>query len=229
VAESTPAPETEEEPAAEPTSAPETEEESEEGLIDRVMDFVKENIIICVATGFVLVALIIILVMVVRKKKGAGSSDIVEPLGNGDPLTENGIDKTLGDPTYSDEATIGAYDNDDEETVDGSQERGLRLQFEITFGGRKETVERILGEELVLGRGNECDVDVVLSSTAEERKQTSRKHAVILNRPDGLYIKDTSRNKTYLNGVEVAEESALRDEDILQLGKASVKVRILGE
>jgi pSer/pThr/pTyr-binding forkhead associated (FHA) protein len=40
-------------------------------------------------------------------------------------------------------------------------------------------------------------------------------------------VKDNSKNKTYLNGVEVAGETALRDEDVLQLGKATVKIKIL--
>lgn len=86
---------------------------------------------------------------------------------------------------------------------------------------------RTLRNELILGRGTECDLDVALNLSAESRKQTSRKHAYIIQRPDGIYVRDNSRNKTYLNGVEVAGEMVLRDKDVLQMGKATVKVNFL--
>lgn len=136
-------------------------------------------------------------------------------------------DYTLPDTGDDGEETIDGNRFDNEETIDGS-DKGLRLAFEITFNGQTERVERILTGQLILGRGSECDVDVVLQSSLEVRKETSRKHAFILDRPDGLYVKDNSKNKTYLNGTEVTGEVALRDEDVLQMGKSTVKVEILG-
>ena len=158
-----------------------------------------------------------------KKNKNFESFDYDVPSG-GDVNDE----KTLDERSYDDERTIaenGAYDN--EATIYGEAETGIKLEFEITFDGRTETQQRILKDQLILGRGTECDVDVVLNSPLEERKQTSRKHAFILEHPDGLYVKDNSKNKTYLNGMEVMGEMALKDDDVLQLGRATVKIKIL--
>lgn len=212
-----------------PTLTPTPTPEPEKTIVDKVTDFVQDNMIICIAAGLVIIALIIILVSLLQRNKRKKDEFEAEPLPfDGETLSPGDFDKTLEDLSDDDERTIDELDPfDDEETVDGTNDTGLKLAFEITFDGRTETVERVLRDQLILGRGNECDVDVVLHSTLEERKQTSRKHAFIIDRTDGLYVKDNSKNKTYLNGVEVMGEIALRDEDVLQLGKATVKVKIL--
>lgn len=207
----------------------EPETEPEKSFSDEAADFVKDNLIICIASALILVALTIILVSLLqksRKQKNEFELEEYPPLDGNSAV--NQYDYTLEDAVYDDEGTVDEIDAyDDEATVDGTNDRGMKLEFEITFDGQTETIERVLKDQLILGRGSECDVDVVLHSGLEERKQTSRKHAFILDRPDGLYVKDNSKNKTYLNGVEVMGEMALRDEDILQLGRATVKVKIL--
>lgn len=221
------------EPTASPTPEPTPTPVPEKSAFEKIGDFVKENWILCVVALVILIVVIVVIVMTVRKKKREEEELdrlVRTPVPDRDreqdvtrPLDET-VD-TSTDP-YDEDETIS--DDDDESTIDGIPETGIRLSFEITFDGRTETVEKVLHDELVLGRGSECDVDVVLGSGAEERKLTSRKHAVIFDRPDGLYVRDNSRNRTFLNGVEVRDEVSLRDEDVLLLGKASVKVRILG-
>ena len=212
------------EPETEPVPETEAQTEPELSAVDQVIIFVQENIIICVAAGFIVIALIILLVTLLKRKKNNDfESYEYEP-----SAVNDNYDKTLAETPYDDERTIdenSAYDS--EETIYGETETGIKLEFEITFDGRTETQQRILKEQLILGRGPECDVDVVLNSPLEERKQTSRKHAFILEHPDGLYVKDNSRNKTYLNGMEIVGEMALKDDDVLQLGKATVKIKIL--
>lgn len=209
-----------------------TETEPETEPEPTFADFVQENLIILVASGFILLALIILIVSLLRRRQKKDAFELELFSLNSGSSSANQYESTLEDTQYNgadtEEETVSAFDSyDDEETIDGREDRGIRLEFEIMFGGRTETEERVLMDQLVLGRGSECDVDVVLHSSSEERRQTSRNHAFILNRPDGLYVKDNSRNKTYLNGVEVAGEMALRDEDVLQLGRATVKIKIL--
>lgn len=225
----TPSPKPTVAPLPSPTPIP------EKTALKIVTEFLEENLIICVASGLVLIALIIIVISLIqrsRRRRAAFESEEIDYGGDSGQSDDNGggWEKTIAEVQEENEETVAEmdyYSYDDEATVDDRNSGGTRIAFEITFDGRTETVQKTLVDQLILGRGNECDVDVVLRSPLEERKQTSRKHAYVLNRPDGLYIKDNSKNKTYLNGVEVMGEMALRNEDILQLGKASVKVIIL--
>ncbi len=199
------------------------ESEHELTMVKKVNAFLKENLIICIAIALILVALIIILLSVLLHKRGNDFE--TEP---SDELPYN--NETLADPyfAYGNEETQDELDVfDDGKTVDEIEENGIRLRFEITFEGRTQTEERLLKEQLVLGRGTEGDIDVVLGSTSPDSKRISRHHTYIVNCADGLYVKDNLKNKTYLNGVEVTGENILRDEDILQMGKATVKVKIL--
>lgn len=221
------------------TEAPETQPPTEEtepvteppapekSGLDKFVDFVKENIILCGAVGLVVIALIILLVSFLQRNAKNKQSDWQDINDMDDDIDvtrderELGEEKTVFEDDYGEE-TIGG-----EETIDGSMGSGARVEFEITFGGRTETVERVIRDQVVLGRGIDSDVDVVLNSSNEDRRQTSRQHAFIFYRPDGLYVKDNSKNKTYLNGMEVLGEVALRDGDVLRLGKATVRVQIL--
>ncbi len=128
-----------------------------------------------------------------------------------------------------DEKTMFMDEFDDEATLDGSTVPGVRVEFMINFDGQSSIQNYVVVDQLILGRGSDCDVDVVLKSMKEERKQTSRKHCFLILRPEGLFVKDNSKNKTFINGHEVLGEMLLRDQDVLQLGKAVVKVHILPE
>ncbi|MDO4649929.1 MAG: FHA domain-containing protein, partial [Eubacteriales bacterium] len=128
-----------------------------------------------------------------------------------------------------DEDTMFANEFDDEATIDGTAFAGLKLELLINFDGQSSIQQFMITNQLILGRGADCDVDVVLKSQKEERKETSRKHCYLVLRPEGLFVKDNSKNKTYLNGNEVVGEMLVRNQDMLQLGRATVKVRILTE
>lgn len=215
-----------------PILPPETEPEPEESFMDKLSGFLADNWIICVIAAVAIAGAIVGVVLFLRKKKNDESDfEMISPEPSSDRQKRHigpYNDETIEDSSDDDEGTIGDdFGYDDDDTIDERNVSGIALSFEITFDGRTETVEQTLEDELILGRGTECDVDVVLQSRKEERKMVSRKHASILNRPDGLYVKDNSRNKTYLNGVEVMGEVVLRDEDVLQMGKSIVKVRIL--
>ena len=225
-----------EEPTPKPTAAPTAQPTAtptpvpQKTAIEKVTDFLQENLIICIAAAMIVIALVIILVIFLNRK----NSFQTEPLPTPEPQqpqpndpSEEEYEVTLAEDDL-DEKTLPFDMYDDEVTIGSDSMPGTTLEFEITFEGHTETIEKKLTDELILGRGSECDVDVVLNSHLEIRKQTSRKHAFIIDRPEGIYVKDNSRNKTYLNGVEVTGEMALCDGDVLQMGRASVKVRILG-
>lgn len=215
-------------PTEEPTEAPtEVQTEAETSLPGEILGFLQENLIICIAAALILIALIIILISILLLRK---NKDFETESYEGTSYEETLADISHGgfDPGVDSEETVDEIDvYDDERTIDEAPGGGIRLQFEITFDGHTEMVERVLDGQLVLGRGPECDVDVVLGSTAQERKTISRHHAFIVDCPDGLYVKDNEKNKTYLNGMEISGESVLRDEDVLQMGKATVRIKIL--
>ncbi len=215
-------------PAPTPTVTP----VPEKSLTEQISQFFQENMILCIAGGMIFIAVIIILIIVLKRKKSFEEEPLPQAEDPSSQHSDEYSDATLDDEDLTadfeddDEETIGS-DYDSEETIDGDYDTGIKLQFEITFEGHTETVTHILRDELILGRGVDCDVDVVLNSSSEIRKQTSRKHAFIIDRPDGLYIKDNSRNKTFLNDVEVSGEMPLQNDDVLRMGRAVVKVKIL--
>lgn len=190
-----------------------------------VSRFARGGRITCIAAVLIGISIVLILASLILWKK---CRDLDDPEPQIEPPCEDGYE-TLTNPGFpEDEETADFPDAfDDEETVDEIEGMGVRLRFEITFDGHTEVTEHILREQLVLGRGTECDVDVVLQSASPERKRISRHHAYIVNHADGLFVRDNAKNKTWINGVEVAGECALRDGDILRMAGATVKVGIL--
>ncbi|MDO4634067.1 MAG: VWA domain-containing protein [Eubacteriales bacterium] len=137
-----------------------------------------------------------------------------------DPYADSDDERTVAEDVYD--------DYDDEATVDGSQDDGITIEFEINFEGQTSIEHRRIRDRLILGRNTDtqqCDVDVTLGSRMASRKQTSRQHALITLQPDGMYVTDNGKTKTYLNGSEVRGETILHDNDVLSMGRASVKVR----
>ncbi len=146
------------------------------------------------------------------------------------PMPSSRLEKTIDESSwgFDDEKTVDEQSMfDNEKTVDGGSIRGTRVAFHISFCGRRDTIERQISDQLILGRGDKCDVDVVFGQRTEEAKQTSREHAVVINRPEGLFVRDKeSHNGTSLNGMVLREEQPLRNGDVLQLGKAIVQISI---
>ena len=75
-------------------------------------------------------------------------------------------------------------------------------------------------EEIVIGA--EETADIVISE-----EFVSRKHALIFRKPDGFYVKDTSKNGTFLNGQRLLGTMKLNCFDELYI--LGVKVVFLGE
>ena len=231
----------------------ETTEESSTGKdisgVDKMKEFITENFFIVIAALMVLVAVLIIIILLLKsrsgKKKQMQHSAYQDPSFSSMPLYQgqkpsappasrppySPMEKTMDEYQDQDaEKTVDEYAGsyqDDERTIDSKASYGIRLFFAVSFDGRTQVVEKILREELILGRGDHCDVDVVFGMKTDTAKQTSREHAVIVNRSEGLFVRDNnSRNGTLLNGREIHEETPIRNNDILQLGKTVVRIEI---
>ncbi len=119
------------------------------------------------------------------------------------------------------DATVGMYDA--EATIGVFDKRTDFIEFDIYFEGVSRKVRRDLREDIILGRGN-AGVDIVLGSKSQDAKRISRTHAMITSQPDGIYIRDNYKNKTYLNGNEVLGDTLLHNNDVIQMGNATVKI-----
>src|SRR5437660_1584895 len=78
-------------------------------------------------------------------------------------------------------------------------------------GANQGTTMELVGERIVLGRNQDCNV--VLNVPA-----VSREHAVIRRIADKFYIEDMkSRNGTFVNGKEVTTRTLLKDNDRIKI------------
>lgn len=84
----------------------------------------------------------------------------------------------------------------------------------IHFGSKPRHIE--LGEDdLVIGRAQECDIQLLLTDV-------SRKHARITYYNEEYHIEDLeSTNGVYINGIKIAR-CILRDLDQIEIGKAKI-------
>lgn len=220
-------------PIADFTPSPEpTPDDLGDGTIS-LTEWLGQNVYFIIAGMFVLAALVLLVVLMVRmrshRRPERGSRDS-DPSPREEELSED-ISSTVGDDSIE-EATIDSpsmysSEMDDEGTIDEAQNNGVLVQLKISFEGHEKVIEKRVLDKLMLGRGEDA-VDVVLGSTSYERKLTSRRHAQILNRPEGLFIQDNgSNNKTYVNGMEVKGECPLKNGDIIRLGNATVQITIV--
>ena len=86
--------------------------------------------------------------------------------------------------------------------------------------GKKFVLDR---EEISIGRGEACEIVLELDNV-------SRRHCTILNRRDGVLLKDLgSTNGTYLNNKEVRGETPLRTGDLVKVGSSIFKFLFGGE
>ena len=225
--------------------------------LDQIKNLITQNLSIVIAGLMVLVAVLIILIVILKgrgkkKKQAGGYSDptFSSSLSIGPAAQNSSVPGTAGSTFTQEERTTDEYQEsekttdeyqdsektideysgyyqDDERTIDSRMSGGIRILFSVSFDGRTQTIERVLRNELILGRGDQCDVDVVLGTKSDLAKQTSREPAIIVNRPEGLFIKDNnSRNGTLVNGKVINEETPIRNDDILQLGKTVVRIQI---
>ncbi len=86
----------------------------------------------------------------------------------------------------------------------------------VAYGSDNSTVvdRCLLTDSFSIGRGSECDLQIV-------DDKISRRHARITYDEDGFGIEDLgSSNKTYVNGVEVAQRKSLIDQAVIRVGQA---------
>ncbi|TWU04009.1 FHA domain-containing protein [Neorhodopirellula pilleata] len=91
------------------------------------------------------------------------------------------------------------------------------ISYELIYRNGKQRGETVsVGDKrLVIGRSADCDLVL-------QTPDVSRKHCMIVRNSEGIYIRDLgSRNGTKVNGVDIANEKAvkLKHRDKLQVGK----------
>ena len=223
--------------------------------LGQIVSIIKENMFIFLAVLLVLAGLLIILIVLLRQKKKLARIEDMGYPGPGDENQPSFVNSTppassatpAAPPTPSSvppaapmhaglegEETIEGFDEDlqdgknENSPAAGTSEMNILVQMFITFGQHSRKEEKMIYDSLVLGRGELCDVDVVFGEKDENAKQTSRRHASLILRQNGLFVKDEgARNKTFLNGREVTGEMLLKNDDVLQLGQATVRVRMI--
>ncbi|MFQ6395249.1 BTAD domain-containing putative transcriptional regulator [Nocardia sp. KC 131] len=72
--------------------------------------------------------------------------------------------------------------------------------------------------------GRDADNDIVLDDS-----WVSRKHARILTRPDGIFIRDRdSANGVYVNGSPIGADTTLSDGDVIRIGSTTMRYEVPG-
>lgn len=200
--------------------------EEKKDLIAGIKDTVKDFWMLFLGVAIVILSLIIMIVALIRdkrKRKHEISTCFYEADEGGKTAD---IEWTDPDKTINEETTT-ISEPDNEITVAAGHAGRQRVILTIAFDGKTSIIDRYFRDKLVLGRGSECDIDVVLGSKTDDRRLTSRIHATLINHPDGVYLRDeASRNKTYLNDKVVTGEVLVHDGDVIRLGEASVTINL---
>jgi two-component system, cell cycle response regulator len=90
-----------------------------------------------------------------------------------------------------------------------------RAYLIVLAGSNVGEMYKISREELVLGRGRDCDIQVI-------DEGVSRLHARIRIEPDGIRVEDLdSRNGTFANGAKISSH-LLKDGDKVQIGRTTI-------
>jgi two-component system cell cycle response regulator len=85
----------------------------------------------------------------------------------------------------------------------------------------KKTV--LVRDQTTIGRGEGCEIQL-------EMDNVSRRHCSLLLREGAVLLRDEgSTNGTYLNGVEIKQETELRSGDLIKVGSAIFKFLFGGE
>ena len=116
-----------------------------------------------------------------------------------------------GDPAVETTQTLSPEEIDDleQELTGGIEGPALVVR---SGGGRAGESFRPAGERTRIGRSPDCDVFL-------DDVTVSRNHAMLVQRPDGVYIDDLgSLNGTYVNRRRI-ESHRLADGDEIQVGK----------
>jgi len=133
-------------------------------------------------------------------------------LGRKIPLNQD-IDKTIVRKLSEEGPSFISLESSNQQIVSRFLSKGIqRSPKDKEFLLRRQ--KKLLGEYI-------RDPDFLLTEPS-----VSRSHAVIFQNPDGVHVLDLfSKNGTYVNGCEI-ESSKLRDNDVISLGTASMRIRL---
>jgi pSer/pThr/pTyr-binding forkhead associated (FHA) protein/tetratricopeptide (TPR) repeat protein len=148
-----------------------------------------------------------------RPSEGAIGEGTVEGLPSG----EGGFELQLGEAdAISDLALDAAFEPIDEDGATKVQIAAVSARLEIAAGRANVSELPLDKDEILIGRGKECDI--VLKD-----KKSSRKNAVITRTGNRYRIRDLgSSNGTYLNGSKI-DESELSSDDVIRIGEAEIR------
>lgn len=173
---------------------PEPIEEQEEGR--------KTGLIIGSAVGIILlIAVMVILVLVKKKKQQEEDTE------------EDDTEEPEDEKTYALKVTVSA------EEKGGNRTAALKVTlFQIGQGETKEYAFKIK-DMASMGRGKECTLSM------PEDKALSEIHCTFLCRGKKIFVTDeASTNGTFVNGVPIAGEHELSQDDILLAGSYEYRV-----
>lgn len=166
--------------------------------------------------GGIGVLCLVILMLVVRRKRG-----LREPLVSDSSLSK--ADPSEANPVIDLAAVqegIAAKELPPVSPV--PPPLGKRLRFTVIRGSSRAPIEIDLGDRLVIGRSNNCDIVIA------EDKEVSRTHCELSLERGLINIVDLgSQNGTMVNGVPIIGSYQLKNDDIILVGKTELRLNIL--
>ena len=96
----------------------------------------------------------------------------------------------------------------------------MQVKLKILKGSRKDKLLPVQGTELLIGRGNECDLQ-------PRTELISRKHCLITITDSQVLVRDLgSKNGTFVNGERIEVEHGLQNGDHLGIGPMEFELQI---
>lgn len=134
----------------------------------------------------------------------------------GDPTPDLDIGFAIEEPDAISNLAMEASLPIDEDGATRVETAAVQARLEIPLGRANIQSLDLTKDEIVIGRGKECDI--VLKD-----KKSSRKNTIISRTGNRYRVKDLgSSNGTYLNG-ETVNESDLSSDDVIRIGEVEIK------
>ena len=170
-------------------------------------------IIVIAAAALVVVGAIVIVIVVLNKKKTAENTDkqgtSSSSSGNKTEIytEDNGDNKTS--LLFGNGALFSQ--NEAELTLKELESGDHNYRFTVNDEGTVITREKL--------------PDAVMQVVIDHDKSVSQNHCTLVLKNDEIFIHDNgSKNKTHVNGKEVTDEKALKEGDIIRLGRVKLRV-----
>lgn len=180
-------------------------------LIERVVDYVQENMVltICIAVIVVLVIVIIVVLIAMRRKKP--SDEVVSGETNlGDNTPE------IGNTTPGGNINQGF-----------TEPVGIRVDLQPVTQG--DIVVRntplLLDSSAQIGRReDQCRIVISCRNSENDIRTVSRIHARLMNQGGTILIENISGNGTKVNNTMIERPTVLQSNDIITLGAVSFRI-----